>query len=191
MKILVSSIIAAVAASLITAAAVRGSYLVTVNNLEQDLAEAHETIHNLQHELDPEHDRFTHGEPMDDMAMEDHSEHHEHNHSMAIELSDSDWRPGVSLTVKTDTTGGWNVKVDTTSFTFAPEKVNDEHRAGEGHAHLYVDGEKIARLYAPWFHMASLTPGEHTVSVELNSNNHQPLAVDGVVVSDEVVITQP
>ena len=63
------------------------------------------------------------------------------------------------------------------------------HRPGEGHAHLYVDDRKIARLYAPWFHLDSLPPGTHTLRVELNSNDHRPLTHRGKIIEDTVTLS--
>ena len=33
----------------------------------------------------------------------------------------------------------------TENFTFTPEKIDQESEGSEGHAHVYVDGKKIAR----------------------------------------------
>ncbi|WP_369682774.1 hypothetical protein [Roseovarius sp. M141] len=52
---------------------------------------------------------------------------------------------------------------------------------GEGHAHVYVNGEKLGRLYGAWMHLPRLPPGEVIVLVTLNSNTHGPLAVDGTL----------
>ena len=31
---------------------------------------------------------------------------------------------------------------------------------GHGHAHLYINGEKVARLYSPYFYIAELEEGD-------------------------------
>jgi len=95
------------------------------------------------------------------------------------------------LIVTPDEAGGWNIHVATSRFRFAPERVNQGHRPGEGHAHLYVNGRKIARLYASWFHLDSLPPGTHTLRVELNSNDHRPLMHQGQIIEDTVTLTVP
>ena len=74
---------------------------------------------------------------------------------------------------------GWNLHIATTNFRFAPERANAPHRPGEGHAHVYVDGRKIARVYGPWFHLDALPPGGATVAVTLTANDHRTLAVAG------------
>ncbi len=85
---------------------------------------------------------------------------------------------------------GWNVKVDVTNFNFTPEHVNNGHVAGEGHAHLYVDGTKVARLYGPWFHLPALGQGEHQLRVTLNANNHAVYSVNGEMIQAEISITE-
>ena len=52
---------------------------------------------------------------------------------------------------------------------------------GEGHAHLYLDGQKIARVYGEWYHLPKLE-GDHELRVTLNTNDHQDYAVKGEVV---------
>jgi hypothetical protein len=99
-------------------------------------------------------------------------------------------RPTVQLRAEPDPMGGWNVQVLTQHFRFAPEHVNTAHVDGQGHAHLYVDGEKVARLYAPWFHLPALPPGEYRLRVTLNANSHEELAVDGTPLAAEIRITR-
>lgn len=115
----------------------------------------------------------------------------EHSHDEQIDVTGPD-APTVSLAVSPDPKSGWNVKIDTTNFEFAPERASLDHVSGEGHAHIYVDGVKISRVYGQWFYLDNKFvggPGEHEVKVNLNANDHSPLAVDGEEVSDTQVIT--
>lgn len=96
--------------------------------------------------------------------------------------------PGITLTVTADPVSGFNVHADCTNLTWAPEKAGLDHVDGEGHAHVYVDGEKVARLYGEWYHLTGLTPGTHEVKVSLNGNTHAAYAVDGVEIADTVTI---
>lgn len=111
-----------------------------------------------------------------------------HDHSEPIILTDGEAVPEVLLTVTEDADSGYLVRVQVNHFTFTPENAGAEHRSGEGHAHLYVDGEKVARIYDEYFHLAALPPGEHTISVTLNANTHAPLVVDGEPISASVVV---
>ena len=62
---------------------------------------------------------------------------------------------------------------------------------GEGHAHLYIDGEKIARIYGPWYHVGKILPGAHTIVATLNANNHDTYFNKGRVIADTTEIIVP
>ena len=57
--------------------------------------------------------------------------------------------------------------------------------------HLYIDGEKVSRLYGEWHHIGPLAPGEHEVRVELSANDHSAMAVDGDIIDATAVIVAP
>lgn len=90
--------------------------------------------------------------------------------------------PGLSLTLHPDAPGAVNLEILTTGFRFAPERVNGPAAPGEGHAHVYLDGVKIARVYGPWFQITGLEGGEE-VRVTLNANSHQMLADGGAPIA--------
>ena len=117
----------------------------------------------------------------------DHDEHDAHSHGMY--MVEADQAPTVTLNVTEDAKSGWNIRIDTTKFEFAPQNVNDENVLGEGHAHLYVDGEKIARLYGPDFHYDGSFDGTKTFRVTLNANDHSEYAVSEQVISAEQEVT--
>ena len=120
----------------------------------------------------------------------DEASAHTHAGSDAVEAP-----PGMAVSVHvgpdSHSAGGVNVRIDTAGFAFAPRSVNGEHVAGEGHAHIYVDGVKIGRVYGPWFFLGGLTSGEREVRVTLTSNAHQPYAADGEPVEATVVVAVP
>ncbi len=99
--------------------------------------------------------------------------------------------PTVSLDLKPDTMSGWNLQVKVTDFAFAPERVNTKGIATEGHAHLYIDGKKVTRLYGPWYYLGSLSPGQHTITVTLNGNGHEDLIYNGKPIQATQVIQVP
>lgn len=123
------------------------------------------------------HDMANHG---DDAAGK-------HSHD-PIEIGADEPVPSVKLTILKDPVGGWNAHIQPTNFRFAPDHASMAHIAGEGHAHLMVNGEKLARVYGEWFHIPSLTKGTHTVTVSLNANSHAPLMVKGQAVEASVVV---
>jgi hypothetical protein len=97
----------------------------------------------------------------------------------------------VRIVVKPDAMKGYNLFVTTKAFEWAPEHVNAKHQRGEGHAHLYVDGEKLTRLYGPAFYLGELPSGTHVVRVTLNGNDHGDYMRAGKVLESEVEVDVP
>lgn len=93
------------------------------------------------------------------------------------------------IEVVEDPVGGFNLYVVIENFEFAPELVNQDHAPGKGHAHIYVDGVKIARLYGPAYHIEHLSPGERHIAVTLNANDHRQYAIDQIKIVKEISIT--
>lgn len=103
--------------------------------------------------------------------------HDAHDHSKVVELEAGRNAPTLNFSLHKDAIGGWNLHISTTNFRFAPENVNSPNRPGEGHAHIYVQGTKLARIYSPWFHVPRLPTGKILITVTLNSNDHSTLSV--------------
>lgn len=99
-----------------------------------------------------------------------------------------DQAPAVDLQLFPLAGGGYNLRVQTLNFTFTPQNIDTEPVPGEGHAHLYVDGVKIARLYGEWYHLGALPVDAEVLTVALYANDHSPFTVDGVPVSDSLIL---
>lgn len=114
---------------------------------------------------------------------------HEHGRH---EIGPGEPVPTVGITVVPDLENkGWNLRTETTKFRFAPERASGKHLPGEGHAHLYVDGNKVTRLYGEWHFLGTLPPGRHTVRVTLNTNDHNDYVHNGEVIAAETVVDVP
>ncbi|MFW8594917.1 hypothetical protein [Cribrihabitans neustonicus] len=111
-----------------------------------------------------------------------------HAHGTATDLPAGGDAPRVALEVMKDPMSGWNLQATTENFRFAPQNASAADAAGEGHAHVYVNGEKVARLYGEWLHIPSLPAGSAEVTVSLNSNSHSPLTVKGEPVTASVTV---
>jgi hypothetical protein len=98
--------------------------------------------------------------------------------------------PDVKVLAEEDSMGGWNISLVTTNFTFTPENVGGEDVEGEGHAHLYVDGEKVTRLYGNHYYLSAQGEGDHEITVTLNANSHKDYTVDGELVSGTTTVTE-
>ena len=127
----------------------------------------------------------------------DHSDptHHDagsasgHEDHAPIILAAGENAPVLSIEAIADPVSGWNLHLVTKRFRFAPENAGRENRPGEGHAHVYVNGIKLARLYGPWMHLSNLPSGEVDLRVTLNANDHSPLVVGDELLSRSVSIT--
>ena len=97
--------------------------------------------------------------------------------------------PTVDLVIREDTKSGWNLQIITENFAWSPEEASTEHSAGRGHAHLYIDGKKVNRVYGEWQHIPELTTGTHEIKVTLNANSHEDLTVNGKKISDTEIIS--
>lgn len=112
--------------------------------------------------------------PADPQAM--HMEHMAHMDQ--VEVPADRPAPEVDLTVTADGIG-WAVQVEMQNFTLNEDMADGPHVPGVGHAHLYLDGIKLQRLYHRDAHIGALPPGRYTLRVTLNSNDHRLYAKDG------------
>lgn len=116
------------------------------------------------------------------LSGHDHGAHAGHgDHAMGshmhapLDVSGEGPLPELALALSPDGPGAWNLHMMTQNFRFTPEAVNGPHQPGTGHAHIYVNGTKLARTYGPWFQLTGLRGGD-MVRVTLNANSHDELA---------------
>ena len=115
-------------------------------------------------------------------------EAHDHDHDDTVEAGSA---MSVEVEASLDQVSGVNVHIKTTGFTFSAEAVNQEDVDGEGHAHIYVDGVKVSRVYTPWVHLEGLAPGTREIEVTLNANSHPEYSWDGAQVRAATTLTVP
>ena len=96
------------------------------------------------------------------------------------DVMESEVPVSVSVTAEQDDTGGVGVHIVTEGWRWAPEEVNMADSPGAGHAHVYVDGVKINRVYGPYYHLTGLEPGTREIRVTLNANSHSDLTYAGL-----------
>ncbi len=107
--------------------------------------------------------------------------HYEHPVNLPI--------PSVAIAQTMDLMGGWNLQFTVKNFIFTPERTGTEDIDNTGHAHLYLDGRKIARIYGPWFHL-TLPKGHHKVKIGLTTNSHKDYYVGGKEISATIEIDE-
>ena len=81
---------------------------------------------------------------------------------------------------------GWNITIETNDFEFTPQNANQKHSPGQGHAHLYVDGIKVTRVYSNYYYLNGYNDGIHELTITLNTNDHKDYFVNGQQVSKTV-----
>ena len=95
--------------------------------------------------------------------------------------------PSLSLAAEPDARGGWDVRLETRGFRFlGPDELVVEPDAG--HAHLYVGGLKLGRLYQPSGRVPPLPPGRHVLRATLNRADHALCIADGAPVEARLTI---
>jgi len=84
--------------------------------------------------------------------------------------------PSVQIVeAKRDMMGAYSVKIETSNFTFTPDRVDDEPIPNQGHAHIYVNNEKVGREYSEWMYVPASffsETGPNRITVTLNANTH-------------------
>lgn len=133
------------------------------------------------------HDHDTdHHAAQDTGARADASDGNGHAEHASRDVSDWPERPEVRLAAERDPSAGWNITIITENFRFLPPPGQEDDNIGSGHAHLYVNGTKLARVYGPWFHLDPLPPGRHIIRATLNTHDHRGLTAGGEEIAAEV-----
>ena len=114
----------------------------------------------------------------------------DHSLHPLVEVPEGEPLPSMSLRLTRDRMDGFNLYLDTTNFRFTPQNLGGTIIANEGHAHLYVNGEKVARMYSPWHHLSekALRPGINRIEVEFSANDHSVWGAAGQPIGTDVLI---
>lgn len=116
-------------------------------------------------------------------------EGHSHGDLEPYEFASHDAVPSVAIqSVKENKDGEWVLGVNFENLEIREDKVDQENVPGEGHAHVYVNGEKVSRLFAEEYTFEDPLKGGDVVSVEINTNDHRPYTHDGVAIDDEFTV---
>lgn len=111
----------------------------------------------------------------------------EHNTGI-FDLTEANNIPEISkIDLIRENLDSYNLLVEIDNWTFTPESTGQPTVANEGHGHVFVDGQKVGRLYSNWLHLGDLEPGRHVILVTLNGNDHRQFVVNGEVIGREEV----
>ena len=97
----------------------------------------------------------------------------------------------IAISAVAEADGGVSVSINTEGFRLAPELVDQAHTPDAGHAHIYVDGEKLGRVFDMHYGIDPLPPGEHEIRVSLNTNDHQELTYGGRKLEATTTVSVP
>ena len=113
------------------------------------------------------------------------------NHGMSTSVSET---PAPTMELNWEdlpTKNGAKLRLETNNFTFSRTDDDAAHVPNEGHAHVYLNGLKLGRLYSETYQIGALSPGNYTLSVALNSNEHQPYLNESGPVIDALMFEIP
>ncbi len=135
------------------------------------------------------------GNSQDTMLMEEEHDHSTHTHDVhshdQIEVP-LEYVPTISISVFEDSKSGYNLEIEVDNFEFVStqsyETIEKEETITYGHAHLYINGEKITRLYSKSYYLGELE-GHNEITVTLNSNEHENLAINGESIQATTILT--
>ncbi len=97
--------------------------------------------------------------------------------------------PEIMLHSYKDSMGGWNIHLMTKNFKFSPEMAGKDDVMGEGHAHLFINGKKAARVYGDWAHI-SIGKGTNKIKVNLTTNSHKDYYHNGKAIEAEIELNE-
>ena len=118
-------------------------------------------------------------------------EHSGHDHDVPDSQPALGDGPELTIEVVADPKSGFNAFVTVDGFEISAEQASGDHIDGVGHLHIYVNGQKLARLYGEAMHIAALPSGDVEVSVQAFTNDHRPYTVDGEPVVATTTIHNP
>lgn len=121
------------------------------------------------------------GEPIVAMVTVDvpPHDHGAHSHGDAGQVAWAGDAPQMAIEVVEDPKSGYNALITIDGMTLSAENINGDHVDGEGHLHLYVNGQKVGRLYGDATHIPVLPVGEVEITVGAFSNDHRAYVIDG------------
>ena len=99
----------------------------------------------------------------------------QHTHN-AVQIPAGLPQPSLDLNLSKDAISGFNLEIVTRHFALEPPEKSGccSGKILEGHAHIYINGEKIYRAYGPYIHLPEklFKPGVNQIMVSLNDHHH-------------------
>jgi hypothetical protein len=96
--------------------------------------------------------------------------------------------PTIAVTAEPLKGGRYRLYLEARHFVFTDVCLNHATSSLEGHAHVHVNGQKVASAFTPWVELGPLPPGVHQIDVVLRGQDHRPLASQKGLIRAEVTI---
>ncbi|AUM14274.1 hypothetical protein [Ketobacter alkanivorans] len=115
----------------------------------------------------------------------------EHEHKM-VQMPTAALEPKLYIQLNQDEKSGFNLVINTENFQLEPPEEGDNAPDNllEGHAHIYINGEKIYRAYGRYTHLPGslFKPGVNQIMVSLNDHDHNTWSRGARMVMSTLVI---
>ena len=113
------------------------------------------------------------------------ADHHDggHSHDGMVDLSGLPNPPNLTIIATPDGPGAVVLEITVDGLELVSVDTPKEHHAGQGHAHVTVDGTSVAMVAEPHYRLTGLSGGSHVLEVSLSSNDHRGYMVDGKPIS--------
>lgn len=100
----------------------------------------------------------------------------------ALEIPAGNPVPKIALHFYRDAVSGLNLYIHLVDFQMGPPELDMKGRRPRGHGHLYINGNKVRRVYGPHQHLPEglFKSGVNLVMVSLNRHDQRPWRRDGV-----------
>tara|TARA_Y100000768_G_scaffold84593_1_gene60454 strand:- start:9155 stop:9964 length:810 start_codon:yes stop_codon:yes gene_type:complete len=85
----------------------------------------------------------------------------------------------------------YQIKTSLKNFKFTPEKNMKNNLPTEGYGKLYINGEYVSRIYSEYHFVRILPVGLNDITVILSSNLDHDVAINGRVISDNIMYQFP
>ncbi|MEL6207216.1 MAG: hypothetical protein AAFR47_18140 [Pseudomonadota bacterium] len=111
--------------------------------------------------------------------------------SVFLLLPETEPAPQVDLVIHVTDTGELDLMIVTTGFRFTTTCMPEAAAIPVGHAHIHVDGVKVASAYHPRVLLSGLTPGVHQINVVLRGQDHRALVTAGGLIAKGMSVEIP
>ncbi len=113
--------------------------------------------------------------------------------SVFLTLPDTLPAPELSLNLEPLASGRWRLTVEAAHFQFTELCVAEASALPVGHAHIIVNGEKVASAYQPIIDLDLEGEGLHQITVILRGQDHRALiGKDGLIAASmRIVVPKP